>query len=391
VSYTLRGRLESRLAALVLPLAACCALSAALHRWWPLELCALMVGVGIALDLQLYHRLLRYQPGWVALPFGLLELGLMLVLVRALGLEVPVVPALILFAAAWTVAQGLGHAGFPLLRLSYATDGGELGRLGFASGAAVIAMLGSAGGYWWLRLPPVVHLAAGVHQGPLVIDRRERVVGERGAVVRGGIVVRADGVTVENVTVFGGENGITIDGASDTVLDGVTVSGFELDGIHVRRSAVTIKDCTVDSLDNTYAQGIDISYASDKKESHVMGCTVVGGQEGIVTHFSNATLMGNRVSRTTLRGISMTEMSMGMIEGNEVRNAKGVGILCNDHSMCMIEKNSVIGTKRVPGSEWTGGYGVLVSYSSEGDLRNNALLANPRPYGAIVDSTLTAR
>ena len=391
MSYTLRGRIESRLAALVLPLAACCALSAALHRWWPLELCGLMVAVGVALDLQLYHRLLRYQPGWVALPLGLLELGLMLALVRALGLEAPVVPALVLFAAAWAVAQGLGHAGFPLLRLSYATDGGELGRLGIVSGAAVIAMLASAGGYWWFRLPPVVHLSAGVHQGPLVIDRRERLVGDRGAVVRGGIVVRANGVTVKNVTVVGGENGIAIDGAADVVLDGVTVSGFELDGIHVRRTAVTIRNCTIDALGNTYAQGIDISYASDKRDSHVMGCTVVGGQEGIVTHFSNASLMGNRVSRTTLRGISMTEMSMGMIEGNEVRDAAGVGILCNDHSMCMIEKNSVIGTKRVPGSEWTGGYGVLVAYSSEGELRDNALDANPRPYGAIVDSTLSTR
>ena len=41
---------------------------------------------GVALDLQLYHRLLRYQPGWVALPLGLLELGLMLFsVVVALG------------------------------------------------------------------------------------------------------------------------------------------------------------------------------------------------------------------------------------------------------------------------------------------------------------------
>ena len=86
-------------------------------------------------------------------------------------------------------------------------------------------MLATAGGYWWFRLPPVVHLLDGVHQGPLVIDRRERLVGERGAVVRGGIVVRANGVTIKNVTVFGGENGIAVDGAADVVLDGVTVRG----------------------------------------------------------------------------------------------------------------------------------------------------------------------
>jgi hypothetical protein len=391
MSYTLRGRIESRLAALLVPLAACCLLSAHWERWWPLELCALMAGVGVALDLQVYHHVLRYQAGWLAVPLGLVELALMLVLVRALGLEAPLVPALVLFAAAWAVAQGLGHIGFPLLRLSYATDGGELGRIGAVSGAAVVATLASAAGYWWWRLPPVVHLSSGVHQGPLVIDRRERVVGDRGAVVRGGIVIRAHGVTVKNVTVVGGENGIEVDGVDDVTLDGVTVSGFELDGIHVRRAAVMIKNCSVDSLGNRYAQGIDISYAFDKSSSHVMGCSVVGGQEGITTHFVNVDLMDNVVSRTTLRGISMTEMSMGMIEGNEVRDAKGVGILCNDHSMCMIEKNTVVGTRRVPGSDWTGGYGVLVSYGSEADLHGNALEANPRTAGAIVDSTIRTR
>jgi nitrous oxidase accessory protein NosD len=391
MSYTLRGRLESRLAAVVVPLAACCALTATLGRWWPLELCALMVGVGVVLDTQVYHHALRWQPGWAALPLGLVELALMLLLVRVLDLEPPLLPALALFAGAWLVGQTLGHAGFPLLRLSYATDGGELGRLGLVCTAAVVAALAGAAGWWWYRLPPTVTLESGVHQGPLVIDRRERVVGKRGAVVRGGIVVRADGVTVENVTVSGGENGIDVDGVEDVTLENVAISGFELDGIHVRRAAVTISGCEIDALGRRYAQGIDISYTFDKAESHVMGCTVVGGQEGIVTHFANASLMGNRVSRTTMRAISMTEMSMGMIEDNEIRDAAGVGILCNDHSMCMIERNSVVGTRRVGDSEWTGGYGILVSYGSEADLRDNALAANARGAGAIVDSELHVR
>jgi hypothetical protein len=141
MSYTLRGRLESRLAAVVVPLAACCALTATLGRWWPLELCALMVGVGVVLDTQVYHHALRWQPGWAALPLGLVELALMLLLVRVLDLEPPLLPALALFAGAWLVGQTLGHAGFPLLRLSYATDGGELGRLGLVCTAAVVAAL----------------------------------------------------------------------------------------------------------------------------------------------------------------------------------------------------------------------------------------------------------
>jgi len=77
-----------------------------------------------------------------------------------------------------------------------------------------------------------------------------------------------------------------------------------------------------------------------------------------------------------------------MIEDNEVHDATGVGILCNDHSECMIEKNTVVGTRAVPGSAWTGGYGVLVSYGSVADVDDNALEANPHPMGAIVDSEL---
>jgi hypothetical protein len=84
----------------------------------------------------------------------------------------------------------------------------------------------------------------------------------------------------------------------------------------------------------------------------------------------------------------MTEMSMGMIEDNEVRDAKGVGILCNDHSMCMVEKNSVVGTRPIPGNDWTAGWGILVSYGSEADLKDNAVGINPRPFGAIVDSVI---
>ena len=122
MSYTLRGRIESRLAALLPVVAAACVLAVAEHRWWPVEAAALMVGVGLALDLQAYHRLLPYQPGWAALPLGLLELGLVLGLMRAAAVAAPIWQALALFAGGWLLAQALGNAGFPLLRLGYAED-----------------------------------------------------------------------------------------------------------------------------------------------------------------------------------------------------------------------------------------------------------------------------
>jgi parallel beta-helix repeat protein len=349
-----------------------------------------MLAAGLALDALVYHRVLRYQPGWAALPLGALELGLVLLSMRAAGVAAPLGAAVVLFAGGWIVAQLLGHVGFPLLRLGYAEEGGELGRLGVVGVAVVAAAFAAAGATAYAQLPPVVHLAAGVHAGPLVIDRREVLVGAPGAVVRGGIVVRANDVTIRKVGVVGGDNGITVAGYRRVVLDHVRVSGAKLDGIHVRSGSVSIHDCVVDMLGRPFGQGIDISYTMGYGMSMVDGCTVVGGMDGIVTHVTMSEIAHNHVSRTGMRALSMTEMSMGKIENNTVTNAHGLGILCNDRSICEIERNTVVGTRAVPGVTSTG-WGVLVTFFSEAKLRDNALAANPRSAGAIDHSIIESR
>ncbi|HZC30528.1 MAG TPA: right-handed parallel beta-helix repeat-containing protein, partial [Gaiellaceae bacterium] len=289
--------------------------------------------------------------------------------------------AIALFAGGWAAAQLLGHAGYPLLRLGYAEDGGELGRLGLTSAAAVGVVLAAAGATAYVLRPPVVHLSAGVHDGPLVITRREVLVGDPGAIVRGGIVVRANGVTIRNLTVVGGEDGISVVGYKHTTIDGVTVSGAKLNGIHVKFGDVMIKNCSVDMLGDPLGKGINISYTMSSGMNMVEGCNLVGGMEGITTHVSMTEIANNHVSRTTMRGISMTEMSMGMIERNEVRDATGIGIWCNDRSMCDIRRNTVLGTSGT-------GFGILADFQSEADLVGNQVAANPVPLAAIVDSTL---
>jgi hypothetical protein len=392
MSYTLRGRIESRLAALLPVVAAACALAAVEHRWWPVEAVGLMIGVGLALDLHVYDRWLPYQPGWAAVPLGLLELGALLGLMRLADVAPPLGQALALFGGGWLVAQLLGHAGFPLLRLGYAEDGGELGRTGLFAALGVGVVLAGAGATAYAQLPPVVHLARGVHQGPLVITRREVLVGAPGAVVRGGIIVRANGVTIKNVSVVGGQNGIDIWEVRNTTLDGVSVSGAKLDGIHVRLASVHIRNCSVDMVGNTLGQGIDISFGMGYGMSMVDGCTIVGGMDGIVTHSTMSEIADNHVSRTTMHGISMTEMSMGMIAHNEVRDARGIGIFCNDRSMCMIERNTVVDTRadNAGGDNSRAGFGILASFQSEADLRGNELTANPVPMGAVTNSELRA-
>jgi hypothetical protein len=351
---------------------------------------ALMAAVGLFLDLEVWHRLLPYQPAWATVPLGAIELGALMAIVYGFSLHAPLLPAIALFGAGWLTTVVLAQVGFPLLRLGYAEDGGELGRIAsVATAGVVLALVGSAATYV-VRLPPVVHLSAGVHQGPLVIKQREVLQGEPGAVVRGGIVVAHDDVQIKNVTVIGGTNGITVDGVRNTVLDGVTVQGPKLDGIHVRLAGVVIRDCTVDMLGNRIGQGIDISFNMDMGMSMVEGCTILGGQEGITTHSSMTDIMGNRVSRTTGEAISVDEMSMGMASHNTVRDALGVGLYCGDRSMCMFDHNTVVGTRAdtSSGIRTRRGLAVLANFQAEVSLWQNKLVANPVAMGAVFNSTL---
>jgi nitrous oxidase accessory protein NosD len=387
LSYTLRGRIETRLAAAVLPFAAAATLAPLLHVWWPIELVGLMVAIGLLLDAAVYHRLLPYQPAWAAVPLGIIELAATMGLALLLGLNAPLLPALTLFGASWVLAQVLGHAILPAIRLSYGEDGGELGRGGVAlSLAAVTALLAVTGTAWSIR-PPVVHLAAGVHEGPLLLDRPQRLVGERGTVVRGGIVITSDDVHVRDLTVFGGENGIEVRSSDSVVLERVRIGGASMDGISARQSSVRIRDCRVDSPRTPGAQGIDISFALTSPPSLVERCRVSGGAEGIVSHLATVRIRDNDVSGTSLRGIAVTEMSHGDVDENRVRDALGVAIFCGDYSHCTITDNAIEGTRPDPsGNPTRDGIGVLSYFGSVARVRGNKTRT-----AAFIDGRLVQR
>ena len=390
MSYTLRGRLESRLVGALAPVVAAVVVALVIEEWWPLALAALMVGVGLALDLAVFHRALPYQPGWAAVPLGLVELAFVMALVRVLDVSAPLRPALLFFAGSWLLAQLLAHAVFPTARWTYAEDGGELGRTGAALAAVTLLALAASGGAAWATRPPTVHLEAGIHKGPLVLDSTQTLVGEAGAVVQGGIVIRADDVVVRDVEVWGGENGIDVELATGVVLDGVRVRGAELDGIHARRSQVAIHDCDVRDPASSHAQGIDISFAADLPPSTIEGCSVAGMREGILVDMTTAHVEGNTVRDTTLRGITMTEMSMGTVSENRIEDALGVGIFCGDYSHCEIERNFVTGTRpdRDSGDMTRNGYGILAHFGAKVTLADNSVDASPGGIGAFADATI---
>jgi parallel beta helix pectate lyase-like protein len=392
MSYTLRGRLETRLAASFVPLAAACVVALVLGSWWPVELGAIMIGTGLAFDATIYHRLLSYQPGWLALPLALLELGVLMAIVFAFGIPAPLDFALFFFAGSWLFGQILVHGGFPVARLSYGEDGGELGSAGPAVAAAAVAVFAAAGGVAWATQPPTVHLSAGIHQGPLLIDHSQKLIGDRGAVVRGGIVITSDDVTVSNIAFTGGEIGIEIDGAENVKIEHVRISGTSLDAIQARRASVTIRDCLIHSPVGEYTQGIDISFGFDLPPSLIEGCTILGGREGIVTHFANVHIQDNHVSGTTLRALGLTEMSMVMVEGNDVQNALGVGIYCGDYSECMIEDNVVGGTRpdMTSGDRTRMGYAIVAHSGAKAEIADNELSRNASVAKAFLGARITA-
>jgi hypothetical protein len=382
MSYTLIGRIQTRVVS-VLP---ALLVALALQRWWAIELVALMLGIGLALDVAVYHRVFTYQPAWLALPLGVLELGLVYGAMRWLELMAPLRWALGLYAIGWVAAQLFGHAIFPRLRLEYAEDGGELGRRGALGAVAVATIVAGGLGAAYAVKPPTVHLH-GTIQGPLVIRHAQTLVG---GTVKGGILIRADHVTLRNVTVVGGEDGIDVLDSHHVMLDNVRIVGVSLDGIHVRRSSVMIEDCKITSPNGPWVQGIDISFSMDKEMSMVEGCTIVGVREGIVTHMTMVDVMHNHIGATSLRGITMGEMSMGAISHNDVLGAHGVGIICLDHSECEIEHNTIVGTRTDPtGDSSRAGVAIEAHFFAKAKVKHNTVIASPGGVQAFDGSTVT--
>jgi hypothetical protein len=260
-------------------------------------------------------------------------------------------------------------------------------RVAAAAALSALAVVGTAGA--WTQGPPTIHLAAGVHQGPIVIDRSSRLVGAPGAIVEGGIVVKADYVVVRDVTVRGGENGITVENATNVVLDGVTVEGAEADGINVRRSSVVIRDCRIGRFASEWSMGIDISFAFDLPPSLVEGCVVGPAREGIVAHFAKVRIRDNSVTGSSMRAINVTEMSMGKVEDNRVASARGVGIYCGDYSVCTISGNHVTDTHSDPDSDdaTRDGYAIQSHFGAKALLRANTIEGDQGKIGAF-DATI---
>jgi len=281
-----------------------------------------------------------------------------------------------------------GYVGLGFHRLAWGRR--TPARLAAATGLALVALLASA--WIWNERPPTIRLAAGVHQGPIVLDSPTRLVGEPGAVVWNGIVITSDDVVVRDLEIRGGEYGIAVDGAENVLLQDVAISGATMDGIHARRSSLTIRRCSI-RMAGDYTQGIDISFAFDLPPSRVSGCTVAGGQEGIVSHMAHVDFRKNSVRETTMRGIAVTEMSMGTVARNDVEDTVGVGIYCGDYARCTITDNVVENTRPDAGSDdgLRQGVGILAHFGADAVLERNLVRRSPGGIRTWYEATIEYR
>ena len=222
----------------------------------------------------------------------------------------------------------------------------------------------------------VLHLRPGLYVGPLIVRRPVTLIGPAtivGGTDRPAITITASKVNLADITVMGGETGIFITRALSVRLENVRVVGAFRRGIDISQASVQLHRCQVTQLVSPFAWGIGVVNSMGRAPTTIEGCAITGGQEGIVSHASTVFIRDNDVASTTLRGISVTEMSQGDVDLNRIEQVMGTGIYCGDHSVCNVRDNRVRGTAPQPDTPvaWGAGYAAIVLYGSDAYFKGN--------------------
>lgn len=243
----------------------------------------------------------------------------------------------------------------------------------------------------------VLHLRPGLYAGPLLVRRSVTLIGPAtivGGTDRPAITITASKVNLADITVMGGETGIFVTRASSVRLENVRVVGAIRRGIDISQASVQLHRCQVTDLVSAFAWGVDVVNSMGRAPTTIEGCSVSGGQEGIVSHASTVFIRDNDVASTTLRAISVTEMSQGDVDQNRIEQVVGTGLYCGDHSVCNLRDNRVRGTTPLPDSPvaWGAGYGAIVLYGSDAYFKGNDFQrVAVGGIGVFVDSAISTR
>ncbi|KUN03896.1 sheath polysaccharide-degrading enzyme [Streptomyces yokosukanensis] len=186
-----------------------------------------------------------------------------------------------------------------------------------------------------------IHLADGTYTGnfkasvPATSSARITLTGSPGAVLTagGGYGLHLNGAsywTVSGLTVTGGQKGIMIDAAKGVIVDGVTVHGLDMEGVHFRNSSTdgVIRNSKIYDTGNDgsgMGEGVYVGTAgnlSDKSDRvQILDNTIgpdVGGENVDVKEGTTGTqIIGNVFDGSGLTGANYDD-SWVDVKGNAV-------------------------------------------------------------------------
>ena len=264
-----------------------------------------------------------------------------------------------------------------LLVAAFAAVNAEASTLRVAPGAEAAAIARASAGDTLL-------FAAGVHKGPLLLERTVTVTGEPGAILDGGgsgtvLEIRAPGCRVENLEVratgprvLTSDSGIRIAGASDVCLAGITLRDV-LYGIYAERSpGLRIERCALTGRARPGAEtadgnGIHLWYCESPV---VRDCSAERFADAVYLSFVNgAVFEAGRFERNARYGFHTMYCQGTRLERNRFAfNLAGCAIMFSNH--LDVVRNDFI-HNRGPRT-----YGLLLRDCSDGRFSENRLVDN---------------
>ena len=230
----------------------------------------------------------------------------------------------------------------------------------------------------------VIEIAAGTYPEALVINRPVslRAAGNGEVLLAPAAdepviaIMDTESVTIEGLSIVGGEIGIFVTRSQDVTLRDNFVSDSRLVGIKVRLGAADILDNTVFHAQPPYGMGIHVTNTTQWPPSRVIGNLVFGHtRSGIYTNMTGMIeVFDNVVADNGQHGIAITEMSHADVYRNFVVDNALTGIQLLDMSMAHICDNIVSDTRGSSDApKIRQGNGIIVDYHSEATLAGNTI------------------
>ncbi len=189
-------------------------------------------------------------------------------------------------------------------------------------------------------------------------------------------VMDTEAVTIEGLSITGGEYGILVTRSQDVTIRDNIVSDSRLVGIKVRLGAADILDNTVFHAQPPYGMGIHVTNTTQWPTSRVIGNLVFGHtRSGIYTNMTGMIeVIDNVVTDNGQHGIAITEMSHADVFGNVVVDNTLTGIQLLDMSIAHICDNIVSDTRgSSEAPQIRQGNGIIIDYHSEATLSGNTI------------------